>query len=76
MDASPLIVPAQMNIDEAAVLAMQREDENIYDHLVVTDEQGIFIGIVPVHAILSRLASLEKDRAKELSAGNRVLEPV
>ncbi len=74
MDETPLIVKAEMNLESVAVLAMKRQEEKIYDNIIVTDKEGIFFGVVAVHAILSRLASLEKVRVRALQAANRYLE--
>lgn len=74
MDAAPLIVSTTMNLENVAALAMQREEEKIYDNIIITDTNGIYRGVVSVHAILRRMTSLEKVRVEALKAGNRVLE--
>jgi two-component system cell cycle sensor histidine kinase/response regulator CckA len=74
MDTNPLVVPAPMHLETVAELAMQREEEKIYDNIIVVDGDGFFVGIVPVHAILSRMATLEKDRVEALEKGNCALE--
>ena len=74
MDATPMIVKNDLNLENVAALAMQRKEENIYDNIIVTDQRGVLDGVVPVHAIISKMAALEKVRAKALEAGNRFLE--
>ena len=66
MDQYPLVVEADVALEEVARLAMQRENLKIFDHIIVT-RRGSLIGAVPVPKILETLTSLEHQRRAELA---------
>ncbi len=73
MDASPLIVGRNTPLETVAHMAMDRERFRIYDHIIVTDN-GQLQGTVSVQRILTTLATLQQERAKDLSRINEELQ--
>ena len=73
MDPEPLIIDAEQSIEEASNLAMSRNSERLYDHLVVT-RNGSLVGAVSVRKILQTLSSLLKFRAVKLERAYRNLQ--
>lgn len=65
MDSAPLIIEGEESIEEAANLAMSRNPEKLYDHIIVTRNETL-IGTVSVRNILQTLSSLLKARASKL----------
>ena len=64
MDEEPLTVDYYTPINKVAELAMSRENDHIYDTIVVT--QGTkYYGIVTVKNLLQYAIQLERDHAKE-----------
>ncbi len=64
MDEVPLIVDYYTPINKVAELAMARENDHIYDTIIVT--QGTkYYGIVTVKNLLQYAIQLERDHAKE-----------
>jgi len=60
-------------------LAMERENANIYDPVVVVDASGFFMGTVTMKQLISRASELEVDRAMNSNPlsglpGNRYIE--
>jgi PAS domain S-box-containing protein len=62
MDQSPLIVDAGESIEQTAAKAMTREDEKLYDHIIVTRHHRLF-GVVAVRTILNALVASQKEYA-------------
>ncbi len=63
MDGNVLTVEAGQPVEEVAQLAMQRENEKIYDDLLVTDK-GALLGVVSVQRLLDSLAKFQVEMAK------------
>ena len=75
---NPLIVDAEVSLADASKLAMGRNDEDLYDDLIVT-EKNCFIGIVSVRTLLLKLAEAEISRASALNPlsglpGNQMID--
>ena len=81
-DATPLIVPANERLDVVIDKALERPPQDIYDEIIVTDNQGCYTGLLSVKQLViqqsNALASsvLQKEmasaRAKELEKINQV----
>jgi diguanylate cyclase (GGDEF)-like protein len=63
MDPSPLIVGIDMPVEEVAKVAMQRDNQKIYDDIIVTKD-GDFVGTVSVQKMLDTLAKVQVEMAK------------
>ncbi len=63
MNKTLLTVEARTDVNEAVFLALKREQVNLYDPLVVT-ENGLYIGIVSIKLFLIELT---RQREKEIS---------
>ena len=77
--AAPLIVEESINVRSAAKLAMDREPDQIYDPVVVTDAAGRLVGSVTIRQLLMRSTALEVQTAQGSSPltglpGNRSIE--
>jgi len=77
--AAPLIVEQSINVRAAAKLAMDREPDQIYDPVVVTDGDGRLVGTVTIRQLLMRSTALEVQSAQGSSPltglpGNRSIE--
>ncbi len=53
----PLIVDAQLSVDEVSRLAMERDDDNVYDHIIVAQD-GAYMGTVSVRSLLETVTAL------------------
>jgi len=56
---NPLIVQDKMTVTMMAKLAMDRPAEDLYDPVLVTDAQGIFIGTVTMKQVMAKSLELE-----------------
>lgn len=63
MDTAPLIVDCSQAVEDVARLAMNRENQKIYDDIVVV-QGGRFMGTVSVQKILDTLAQVQVELAK------------
>jgi len=63
MDRSPLIVDGETPIEEAAAMAMAREECKIYDEVIVVDD-GAYAGSVSVRTMLDSMAKVHVEMAK------------
>ncbi|EYE87226.1 hypothetical protein Q428_14475 [Fervidicella metallireducens AeB] len=78
MDHNPLIVDYDTPIAEVSTLAMARQEENLYDYVIVT--KGLeYYGIVTVKRLLESATELELKYARHLNPltglpGNVVIE--
>jgi len=77
--AAPLIVEESISVQTAAKLAMEREPDQIYDPVVVTDGAGRLVGTVTIRQLLMRSTALEVQSAQGCSPltglpGNRSIE--
>lgn len=77
--AAPLIVEQSIDVRSAAKLAMEREPDQIYDPVVVTDGDGRLVGTVTIRQLLMRSTALEVQSAQGSSPltglpGNRSIE--
>lgn len=78
MDNRPLSVEHDMTIDVVSRLAMTRNDENLYDYVIVTRE-GNYSGIITIRDLLVKTTELEVNYAKHLNPlsglpGNMLIE--
>ncbi len=73
MDASPLVADASQPVDTMAELAMKRERDKLFDHIIVTGDNKLE-GIVTVETMLSTLASLNARRTREMREINKQLK--
>lgn len=64
MDRSPLLVDAGTPIERAAETAMNREQENFFDNLVVVNGDGRLVGVLPVKRLLDVLSGIQVKLAK------------
>lgn len=58
MDGKPLIAEVDHSVEELAKFAMNREDDKIYDDIIVT-ENGVFIGTISIRTMLNYIAELQ-----------------
>ncbi|WP_272699677.1 GGDEF domain-containing protein [Desulfovibrio sp. Fe33] len=63
MDKSPLIVDADMPVEQAARTAMKREHIKTYDDIIVT-KKGLLYDVVTVQDLLNVLAKIQVEMAK------------
>lgn len=75
---NPLVIDANMRLADASTLAMARDEEDLYDDLIIT-ENSHFLGIVSVRTLLLKLAEAEITRASELNPlsglpGNQMID--
>ncbi len=63
MDTSPLIVDESVPVEDTAQMAMNRNQLQAYDDIIVTRE-GKLLGLVSVQALLHSLAQLQVELAK------------
>jgi len=80
MDNDPLIVDYYTPIYQVANRAMAREEENIYDDIIVVKGSS-YAGIVPMKKILEYTLNYEKNYARELNPltflpGNTIINRV
>ena len=78
MDASPLIVDYYTAISDVSKLAMERQDEKLYDYVIVTKEEKYY-GIVTIRNLLQYTTLLERNYARELNPlsglpGNSIIQ--
>lgn len=80
MDRNPLIVDYYTPVYQVASKAMAREEENIYDDIIVT-KASKYAGMVPMKKIIEYTLSYEKNYARELNPltslpGNTIINRV
>lgn len=63
---TPLIVDYFQPITEVSMLAMQRQEEDLYDDVIV-NKNGLFIGIVSIRALLMKLVEIQVETASFLN---------
>lgn len=78
MDISPLIVDFYTSVSEVSKLAMERENEKIYDYVIVTKDSKYY-GVVTIKNLLQHTTMLERNYAKELNPltglpGNSIIQ--
>ncbi len=61
--ASFLKAPVFSSVSTLAKLAMEREPDELYDPVVVVDDQELFLGTVTMKQIIARAGELEVERA-------------
>jgi diguanylate cyclase (GGDEF)-like protein len=66
MDKHPLVVQYKTPITEVSKLAMNREEENLYDYVIVTHEER-FSGAVSVRDLLLNFAEIQAEAASFLN---------
>jgi GGDEF domain-containing protein len=62
----PLIVDYYQSITEVSRLAMEREEEDLYDDVIVTKD-GKFIGVVSIRALLMKFVEIQVEFASFLN---------
>jgi len=62
--AAPLIIEESVSLPAAAKLAMDRDPDEIYDPVVVTDSAGRLVGTVTIRQLLMRSTALEVQSAQ------------
>lgn len=65
MDQNPMIVNHDENIEDVAAKAMQRENERLYDHIIIQKNERLY-GIVAVRTILNSLVETQKEKTSIL----------
>ncbi len=63
LTTSPLIVDINDPLEEVSFLAMQREANSVYDHILVSNN-GMYFGIVTVSELLEQMTEMGMQRAK------------
>lgn len=63
MDASPLIVDYFTSITDASSLAMNREQDHLYDYVIITKDER-FYGIVSIKDLLQTFADIQAFMAR------------
>lgn len=63
MDANPLILPANTPIEEAAQLAMTRQNHKLYDEIIVTEDDN-YLGNVSIQHLLEAMTYLQLELAR------------
>lgn len=63
MDKNPLIVRAETPINEVADVAMARDENRLYDHVIVVDNDGNYQGVVSIRRLLVTITKLQVDAA-------------
>ena len=63
MDSIPLMVDVGMPVEQAAEIAMNRRQENLYDDLLVTENNSL-VGIVSVQKLLDSITRIQMELAK------------
>ncbi len=61
--AHPMIAEDHISVTALARMAMSRRRDDLYDPIIVTDNQGTFVGTVTMKHIISRSAELEVNQA-------------
>jgi len=67
MDHAPLILESYTTLELAAELAMNRDQDKLYDDLVVVDADGALIGVVSIQRLFETLARLQIELAKGMN---------
>lgn len=62
MDKMPLIVRADMLIEDVSQIAMSRHDRNLYDFVIVV-EGGNYLGVVSIMSLLNNITKMQISRA-------------
>lgn len=78
MDSNPLIVDYYTPVNEVSRIAMSRKTENIYDYIIVTNNNKYY-GIVSIRSLLNYTTMLECNYARQLNPltelpGNTVIQ--
>lgn len=80
MDTTPLIVDYYTSISDVSKLAMERDNEKLYDYVIVTMEQKYY-GVVTIKSLLQYTTLIESNYARELNPltglpGNSIIQKV
>jgi PAS domain S-box-containing protein len=62
-DAEPLTLPPETGLAQASTAILARDQEHRYDDVLVVDGNHVLYGILPVAALLERLAALHEQQA-------------
>ncbi|WP_162356554.1 GGDEF domain-containing protein [Metabacillus mangrovi] len=62
MDPCPLIVDSEDSLSEVSSLAMQRNQEHLYDYIIVTSS-GNYSGIISIKNLLTKFAEVQANTA-------------
>lgn len=63
MNTNPLTVKKDDQIDEVSKRAMARDAYHLYDVVVITGDNGEYIGIITVQSLLDKMASIKLEMA-------------
>jgi CBS domain-containing protein len=74
-DRQPLTLPPDAGLTQASTAILARDQVHRYDDAVVVDGNGILYGIVPVAALLERLADQDSRAAASLASAIRSATP-
>ncbi|HVK05343.1 MAG TPA: bifunctional diguanylate cyclase/phosphodiesterase [Armatimonadaceae bacterium] len=64
MDADPLVLEADVSMDEALQRLLARGQGKLDDHILVTDESGLYVGHVPARRLLEQMSRLQLSQAR------------
>jgi len=64
MDQAPLVLDGHTVLELAAELALSRDQDKLYDDLVVVDTNGVLIGVVSIQRLLETLTRMQIEFAK------------
>ncbi|ADG83164.1 GGDEF domain-containing protein [Thermincola potens] len=79
MDKSPLIVHADMPLEDASQIAMSRDEYNLYDLIIVVDKGGKYAGVVSIMSMLNNITKIRISCAQNSNPltglpGNLIIE--
>ncbi|USG63578.1 EAL domain-containing protein [Brevibacillus ruminantium] len=63
MNTNPLTAKKDDQIDEVAKRAMARDSYHLYDVVLITGDEGEYIGIITVQSLLDKMASIKLEMA-------------
>jgi signal transduction histidine kinase len=72
MDDTPLILEGDTSLEDASQLAMKRDLQKKYDHLIIV-EKGKLLGVVSVQDILKKLSELQRASVQRMDRFNNRL---
>ncbi len=69
--AALLCIEVGMAVDTALGAVFSREPASFYDDVVLVDKAGLFVGLIPVHALVRLQTALREAHVRELQAQRR-----
>jgi signal transduction histidine kinase len=73
MDDTPLVLEGDTSLEDASQLAMKRDMQKKYDHLIIV-ENGKLLGVVSVQDILKKLLELQRASVQRMDRFNSRLQ--